>query len=157
MPKEIISGSAVGTGGYHVKVGWTNDREVQVGVEADEGRSLFWMLLGVADPLTPPVLLQSDDREQRDRERQDRRLAEVGAYIRATVATATGVELAVERDDDPGNLRMDAALARGVLNNLDSLTHGMCSSVWSDLDRAGCNRLIQIVRRARDSAYGRDE
>lgn len=26
-----------------------------------------------------------------------------------------------------------------------------------DLDRAGTNRLIRILRRARDSAYGRDE
>lgn len=30
-------------------------------------------------------------------------------------------------------------------------------SLWGTLDRAGCNRLIRAVRRARDQAYGRDE
>lgn len=31
------------------------------------------------------------------------------------------------------------------------------SGMWSHLDRAGCNALIKAVRRARDSAFGRDE
>jgi len=31
------------------------------------------------------------------------------------------------------------------------------AGLWSDLDRQGCNDLIRILRRARDSAFGRDE
>ena len=31
------------------------------------------------------------------------------------------------------------------------------SGLWADLDRKGCNDLIRVVRRARDSAFGRDE
>lgn len=30
-------------------------------------------------------------------------------------------------------------------------------SLWASLDRAGINRLIRTLRRARDSAYGSDE
>jgi hypothetical protein len=29
--------------------------------------------------------------------------------------------------------------------------------VWGSLDRAGCNKLIRVLRRARDQAFGRDE
>lgn len=29
-------------------------------------------------------------------------------------------------------------------------------SLWMDLDRAGCNRLIRSLRKARDVAYGAD-
>lgn len=29
-------------------------------------------------------------------------------------------------------------------------------SVWSNLDREGCNRLIRLIRRARDGAFGSD-
>jgi hypothetical protein len=30
-------------------------------------------------------------------------------------------------------------------------------SLWASLDRAGINRLIKMLRKARDDAYGRDE
>lgn len=31
------------------------------------------------------------------------------------------------------------------------------TGLWTDLDRRGCNDLIRVLRRARDSAFGRDE
>jgi hypothetical protein len=31
------------------------------------------------------------------------------------------------------------------------------TGLWSTLDRAGINRLIKMLRKARDEAYGRDE
>lgn len=31
------------------------------------------------------------------------------------------------------------------------------SSLWASLDRGGINRLIKMLRKARDDAYGRDE
>lgn len=49
----------------------------------------------------------------------------------------------------------DEKLAEDVLNQIDTL--GCFSSVWSDLTREGCNRLIRTVRRARDTVFGRDE
>jgi hypothetical protein len=30
-------------------------------------------------------------------------------------------------------------------------------SVWTHLDRRGCNQMIRTLRRARDAAFGRDE
>lgn len=30
------------------------------------------------------------------------------------------------------------------------------TAVWGSLDRAGCNRLIRTLQRARDAAYGAD-
>jgi len=42
---------------------------------------------------------------------------------------------------------------------VDPLTGNVAadSGLWADLDRQGCNDLIRILRRARDSAFGRDE
>lgn len=33
----------------------------------------------------------------------------------------------------------------------------MLGSLWADLDRAGCNRLIAGLRKHRDRAFGKDE
>lgn len=30
------------------------------------------------------------------------------------------------------------------------------TGLWSNLDRDGCNRMIRLIRRARDGAYGSD-
>lgn len=150
MPKEIIYGSAVhgGRERFHVKVGWTADREVQLGVEADGGRSLFWMLLGVASFVDEAA--DSDTAASLEEDRQ-LRLAELGARMRETAKQAK------ERADDIGNKAMDALLAVQMLNLLDDVTIIEYSGVWTTLDRLGCNQLIKNVRKARDSAYGRDE
>ncbi len=31
------------------------------------------------------------------------------------------------------------------------------TGVWGTLDRAGCNRMIKMLRKARDEAFGKDE
>jgi hypothetical protein len=31
------------------------------------------------------------------------------------------------------------------------------TGLWGTLDRAGCNRLIRVLRQARDQAFGKDE
>lgn len=43
MPKELINPAG---SGYVVKVGWDHIGSVQVGVEAEGERSLFWSLIG---------------------------------------------------------------------------------------------------------------
>lgn len=47
-------------------------------------------------------------------------------------------------------------LARAVLNTLDTITGVACYGAWVNLDRAGCNRLVKLVRKARDAAFGAD-
>jgi hypothetical protein len=174
MPKEIVAGSAVpGTDdGFHVKVGWTADRSVQLGVETDQGHSLFWVLLGA----TVTAQHQTSESETQERERTRRRLAELGARVREAVesiprggpADAARYELAkVEaRDDalaeafpesDIGHLFADARVGEAVLNVMDEMTILEYTGVWADLSRDGCNRLIKIIRKARDAAYGPDE
>lgn len=141
MPKEIIYGSAVsGKEPFHVKVGWTADREVQVGVESDEGRSLFWILTGTA-------AIDDDTADQRQR-----RLAELGAMVREKMSKTPSPAA-----DDIGRIQSDACLGSEVLNILDEFTIIEFSGVWATLDRVACNRLINNIRKARDSAYGRDE
>ncbi len=39
----------------------------------------------------------------------------------------------------------------------DAADPAMFTSLWGNLDRAGCNRMIKLLRRARDEAFGRDE
>lgn len=136
MPKEIIySTGAAGDGDYHAKVGWTADQGVQVGVEADQGASLFWTLTGCAVAQHP---------DSASLEESHRRL---GGWLRAAFKTS---------GEDVEGLT-DPQLARLVLNTLDASTNDGYSGVWTDLDRAGCNRLVRAVRKARDAAFGRDE
>jgi hypothetical protein len=138
MPKEIIYGAAVE--GYkepfHVKVGWTADREVQVGVEADEDRSLFWLLLGIGSAYPA--------------EETNARLDRLGKEIREIVARR-------EPGEQGQDWWPDHQVGADVLNLLDAITIMRYSGVWATLDRLACNRLIKNIRKARDSAYGRDE
>lgn len=46
---------------------------------------------------------------------------------------------------------------RDLLNLLDDVSGGSYQGVWATLGRAECNQLIKLLRRARDSAFGRDE
>lgn len=120
MPREMVEASG---DPFAVKVGWAADRDVQLGVETEDGKTLPWILWG------------SD--------------AEQLSWLSKQIEAATRVEY----EDDTG-------LARAVLNTLD------CGSgvtepagyrgVWATLSRHGCNRLIRLLRKARDAAYGAD-
>ena len=45
MPRETVRGWGHEEP-FEVKIGWSAERDVQVGVEGVEGRSLYWQLLG---------------------------------------------------------------------------------------------------------------
>lgn len=47
-------------------------------------------------------------------------------------------------------------IAENVLNLFDTIL-GSLDSMWSTLSRKDINDLIRVLRRARDSAFGRDE
>lgn len=55
---------------------------------------------------------------------------------------------------DTGDVQIGVEMADGQ-QTLRSVAD--FSSVWASLDRAGVNRLIRALRRARDQAFGRDE
>lgn len=117
------------TSAYTVKVGWRADQDVQVGVEQPAGYSLLSQLYG-----------------------DDATLTSIGNAVlditgwRADMA-AQG---AVVEPWEP------AELGRRVLDAIEgsALSH---TGLWATLDRAGINRLVRLLRRARDAAYGRDE
>lgn len=125
MPREMIPTTCEP---FHPKIGWGVGGAVQVGVEGDDGRSLFWMLLGQADTL-----------------------AAIGASVRAIAAEMTAPPVAAT----------DESIGRRLVDALDVLTveshRGSYQGVWAWLDRAGCNRMIAVIRRARDATFGRDE
>lgn len=122
MPKETIRMND-DFNNFNVQVGWTKDREMQVGIDHSEGRSLFWVLL-------------------------ERNVEWIGLEARRIVAEA----------DDPETLSLgDIRLGKNILNMLDCSTSGPVSSVWTTPSRHEVNELIRVLRRARDSAYGKDE
>lgn len=61
-------------------------------------------------------------------------------------------------DRGPGADESHYATGRAVLDLLDVKCHGRTyTGLWSTLGRHDCNRLIRLLRKARDAAYGKDE
>lgn len=114
MPREKIE-SPVGP--YHVKVGWASDRDVQIGVEVDGERSIFWTLF--------------NDRDMK---------ASLAEKIQSLPVQDVSAQ----------------DYAENVLNILDEVSLMGYQGLWSTLDRSSCNRLIRLIRRARDAAFGAD-
>ncbi|HJS83638.1 MAG TPA: hypothetical protein VJ742_12465 [Nitrososphaera sp.] len=131
MPREIVPSGDDSP--FHVKVGWHHG--VQVGIEGDDGRSLLWLLYGS-------------------------KLGEIGRVARAAVEDAVLEECSCEHYPCEHTDKYEEFIGRSILNQLDVLSDSGergYAGIWSDLDRWGCNRLIRLVRKARDGAYGKDE
>lgn len=131
MPRETVQDTA---GSYDVRVGWSPDT-VQIGVEQAAGFSLVTMLYGDIEAC----------------EAIGQRICERLGHRPNLSSDAT--------DDDKSAVM--AQLGREVLNIVEGsqTVPGSASytGVWSTQNRAGINRLITILRRARDAAFGRDE
>lgn len=125
MPQERIR-----TVPFDVRVGWSRDRDVQIGVGEYEDRSLLWVLFGDAE----------------NRKRIARALPTLLADLpRNTAKIDDTYQLSDEFVQDLFNL---------IESKDQPYEH---SSVWATFDREDCNRLIRLVRKARDQAFGRDE
>lgn len=62
------------------------------------------------------------------------------------------------RTDGDTCVRVGWLSSRGVQVGVDKIESVVGETgLWTDLDRKGCNDLIRVLRRARDSAFGRDE
>lgn len=83
--------------------------------------------------------------------------AKVGAEENTPAAGRYPVEhLAVGWARDRGVQIGMAAGPTATIRIDEGVTGGDTDSLWMDLDRDGCNRLIQSIRKARDAAYGAD-
>lgn len=67
----------------------------------------------------------------------------IGQMVRYTVETETT------------GINLDKLIGEYVVKELASI--GEYKGIWATLDREDCNRLIKILRRARDASFGRDE
>lgn len=126
MPKETVKAMVPP---YDVKVGWSRDGDVQVGVEERDGRSLLWQIFGTPE----------------NRHRILKGLGEMG------LLHAEGIPVTPNAQGDE--------LVNALFNLIESgedckYTY---AGVWATLDRTECNELIRLVRKARDQAFGRDE
>lgn len=78
----------------------------------------------------------------------EKRKEELGSEIEKIVIEARqGFPEGFDRSED---------IAENVLNLFDTML-GSLDSMWSTLSRKDINDLIRVLRRARDSAFGRDE
>lgn len=78
----------------------------------------------------------------------EKRKEELGSEIEKIVIEARqGFPEGFDRSED---------IAENVLNLFDTIL-GSLDSMWSTLSRKDINDLIRVIRRARDSAFGRDE
>lgn len=138
MPKETTRGLA---GGYDVRVGWMPEPtgHVEVGVETAAGHSLLTMLYG--------------DNQQLER---IGKMLEQRGWPMPDRDTGNGDSSEETAEDRRVAGRGLLDLIEGAIGPVDPENYSY-TSVWASLDRAGCNRLIKIVRRARDAAFGRDE
>lgn len=138
MPKEFVESSD----DVRVAVGWSSEQGVQLGVTTPGERSVFWQFL------------TGDDHPG---DLSNRRLIEL----------TQGVTDACDRYpvtdgslDHLTEVQAESLIARGIaiLNALDRQTNGPVGSLWFSFDdRRQVNHLIRLLRRARDSAFGRDE
>ena len=123
MPKETIKMSD-NESIWDVKVGWTKDCEVQIGIENFEHKSLHWVFgVNAVEKIGEEIRKISDEAQESARYDQ-------------------GI--------------MDSVIGTKVLDMLDVVV-GSYPGIWATPSRHEINDLIRVLRRARDSAYGRDE
>lgn len=129
MPKEIVE-AAHQDGPFAVRVGWSGEGgHVQIATVTHQERSMWWQTLGYNEDIQ----------------------AEFGAKIREIVAAGSAID-----DGQKGRPEVtDRELAHNILNWMDVWRNS--DGLYVGLDRTGCNRVIRLLRKARDAAFGRDE
>lgn len=138
MPREVVESTDVFQGDetpFGVQVGWSradHGNHVQVASVTHRQRSMWWQILA------PPAQTSTEERE---------RLSKVGRIIHEAIETAPCFATTEPADADIG---------RTFLNLLDT-TYGPMDGLYVSMDRPRINRLIKLLRKARDAAYGRDE
>lgn len=138
MPRETIDSIDVDDRPPRVNVTWGPDTYVQIATTTYESIPFWWQVLAGANT--------SDE--------VTKRLDVLGALLREVVHAGDEIP-----EDSEGKGRIaahQAEVARDFLNALDT-TYGPMDGMYVSLDRRRINDLIRVLRRARDSAYGRDE
>lgn len=131
MPKETVQDTS---GSFDVKVGWRPDGDVQVGVETAAGHSLVTKLYG-----------------------DEMALDRIGRLVRELILGDQPLPMVEGRKVYP----TDSEVGRQVLDIVEASQSSpgetSYTAVWANLSRHAVNQLIRMLRKARESAYGRDE
>lgn len=136
MPRETIEAFGVDDRPPSVTVSWGKDTYVQVATITYESIPFWWQVL-------------ANGRDENDTEE---RLAVLGDILRSVVNFNAGYDT-----PSPGRVESPASeVGRAFLNALDT-TYGPLDGMFVSLNRTKINDLIRVLRRARDSAFGRDE
>lgn len=123
MPKETIhTGNYPGEGSFDVKVGWTRDLNVQIGISEADDRSMWWVF--------------SEGRKDI-----------IGSRLIEIVSNRV---LCNDVNEECVRVAEDAL-------NMFDVECGTFDSLWATMNRKQINDLIRVLRRARDSAFGKDE
>lgn len=130
MPKERINSSTPNSNELEVIVGWSPDRDVQVGVEFPS-TTVATALYGNAENVT-----------------------RIGTALSEALIFGGWIPPKLKEFDSPDENYPEYWIGTKIINLLDDDAY---KGLWSLLSREDCNRLIKVVRRARDQAYGRDE
>lgn len=84
---------------------------------------------------------------------------EIGRLLGETFAKHEDIEFGYKTRSMGDTQRLEGELGRMVLNAVTGSTGAMDgdSSLYTSLDRGSVNRLIRLLRKARDAAFGKDE
>lgn len=133
MPKDKVLPTK---GVLEVHVGWSSGR-IQVGLEPVHGRT---PLMDILDATVSDVALA---------EKRSRALLGIGSELDGIAREYVACH--------PDQKFDFVGLADTVFKMLDEELTEDYTGIWSHLDRTGVNRLIRLLRKARDAAFGSDE
>lgn len=136
MPKERIHGDDPGHQPFEVVVGWQRDMDVQVGIEVNSPQSSE----------EPDTLLKV---------LYDHRLNHIGDAMRQFALTRENEALLNCGGRELGKKVLDI-VEYGVTPGSPAVEVAY-TGVWWHPTRHGINSLIRLLRKARDTAFGKDE
>lgn len=152
MPRELVESTDVAYDDhpFGLQVSWgrqDHGAHVQVASVTHRQISMWWQIFGAVTPEVVPATGGLDHGAVRSE-----RLAKLGAIVRGVVEA----NAAVDNGTTGRSALPDADVGRDLLNALD-VAYGPCDGLYVSLDRGRVNRVIKMLRKARDAAYGRDE
>ena len=137
MPKEKID--SIDGSGFTVQVGWSG-HSLQVATEVGGQTSIVRQLYGDPEKL----------------ERIGSRAVEAG-WQPHTWPPGERPAGSTEQDRLRETGRRVLDVLEGPVSELTSYREDEYQGLWATLDRTGVNRLIRMLRKARDTAFGKDE
>lgn len=82
-------------------------------------------------------------------------VALIGTIFRERMKTERNLDIHAGYGAANAESVLDAQLGRYILDAVTGST--VSDGMWTYIDRSGGNRLVRILRKARDTIYGRDE